>query len=71
MSVEVLAARPKPRQQITKSMSGAAYETRCSICDGPAYALGGCTLFCLSCLRPFVAAGERYRPSIETRNVPA
>jgi len=71
VSVEVLAAPLKPRQQITKSMSGAVYNTRCVTCDSPAYALGGGSLWCLRCLKPFVQAGERYRPSIETRNVPA
>ena len=47
------------------------YETRCATCGGRAYALGGGTLWCFRCLQPFAAAGERYVPSYETRNVPA
>ena len=67
VSVEVLAAPPKPRAQITRAMSGGAYETRCSACGGPAYALGGGSLWCARCLRPFMAAGERFQPSISVR----
>jgi len=39
------------------------YITSCAICAGPAYALGGGSLWCLSCLTPFVAAGERFQPA--------
>jgi len=67
VSVEVLAAPPKPRAQITRVRSGTAYETRCVTCDGPAYALGGGSLFCLRCLRPFMAAGERFQQRISVR----
>jgi hypothetical protein len=58
VSIEVLAAPPK--RQISRDRNGAAYITRCSTCDGPAYALGGGSLWCLRCLQPFVDAGERY-----------
>ena len=70
MSVKVLAKPPKPRQNYADSAS-TPYETRCSACGAPAYALGGGSLCCLPCLAPLNARGEAYRPYIKTRNVPA
>ena len=70
--VEVLAAVPKPELIYPHlEVRQSVHETRCAVCDGPAYALGGGSLWCLRCLRPFIAVGERFRPSIETRKVPA
>ena len=70
MAVMVLAAPPKPRLNAGRAILP-PYETRCSACDEPAFALGGGSLWCLRCLEPLIARGEAYRPSIETRNVPA
>ena len=44
-----------------------AIETRCATCDGPAYAIGGGSLWCLRCLKPFVDAGKGFQPSITVR----
>ena len=66
VGIEVLAREPTPRPDRTRP-----YITHCVTCDGPAYALGGGSMWCLRCLRPFVAAGERFRSSIETRSAPA
>jgi len=65
MSIAFLATPLKPKQQGTKP--GAVYITRSAFCGGPAFALGGGSLFCLRCLRPYIAAGERFQPSINVR----
>ena len=70
MAVMVLAAPPKARQNYGDS-AATPYETRCSACGAPAFALGGGSLWCLRCLAPLIARGEAYRPYVETRNVPA
>ena len=64
MAVRVLIA---PLRQTSRSTAGAPYETHCVICGGPAYALGGGSLFCLRCLQPFVVAGEAFQASISVR----
>ena len=76
MSVTVLersaVSRPSPRRVASgDNQANLVYQTRCATCGGRAYALGGGTLWCFRCLQPFAAAGERYVPSYETRNVPA
>jgi len=42
-------------------------ETICATCDGPAYALGGGSLWCLRCLEPLIARGEAFQPRITVR----
>ena len=64
MSIEVLAREPTPRPDRTRP-----YITHCVTCDGPAYALGGGSMWCLSCLRPFIKRGEAFKASITVRRV--
>lgn len=41
------------------------YQTMCAMCGGPASAQYGPTLFCWTCLEPYVTKGEASRPSIQ------
>ena len=66
MSVELLAAPPKPRLHEGRAILP-PYETICATCDGPAYALGGGSLWCLRCLEPLIARAEAFQPSIRVR----
>ena len=62
VGVEVLAAPTtfdQRRQGITRTI--------CCTCGDKALALNGASLWCARCLRPFIAAGERFQPSISVR----
>ena len=65
MAVKVLPAPPK--RSVFQGPSVGPYNTRCVTCGGPAYALGGGSLWCLRCLQPFVDAGKGFQPSITVR----
>ena len=64
-AVKVLPAPPK--RSVFQGRSVGPYNTRRVTCDGPAYALGGGSLWCLRCLQPFVDAGKGFQPSITVR----
>lgn len=41
------------------------YETRCALCSGRAFAIGGASLWCLSCLEPYIEKGLVFQPRIQ------
>jgi len=65
-AVELLAAPPKPGLNEGRAILP-PYETICSTCGGPAYALGGGSLWCLRCLEPLIVRGGAFQASIAVR----
>ncbi len=45
-------------------------ESRCGLCGRVAWALGGFSLWCLTCLQPFIDKGEDFHPVVTVRRRP-
>ena len=67
MSYPIAEATRQAAHPGKPALRGGITRTICVLCGGLALALSGGSLFCLRCLRPFIAASERFRPSISVR----